>query len=83
MAKQRDGVLDAMRGIGIVLMVVGHSGFAGTAYIYLFHMALFFMLSGYFSTGGGSFGAAAFLWAATALPVAALCGRQHRLHGLQ
>ena len=48
MAKQRDGVLDAMRGIGIVLMVVGHSGFAGTAYIYLFHMALFFMLSGYF-----------------------------------
>ncbi len=48
MAKQRDGVLDAMRGIGIVLMVLGHSGFGGTSFIYLFHMALFFMLSGYF-----------------------------------
>ncbi len=48
MAKQRDGVLDAMRGIGIVLMVLGHSGFGGTDFIYLFHMALFFMLSGYF-----------------------------------
>lgn len=49
MAKQRDTVLDAMRGIGIVLMVVGHSGFGGSDFIYLFHMALFFMLSGYFS----------------------------------
>lgn len=48
MAKQRDAVLDAMRGIGIVLMVVGHSGFGGSDFIYLFHMALFFMLSGYF-----------------------------------
>ena len=48
MGKQRDAVLDAMRGIGIVLMVVGHSGFGGTSFIYLFHMALFFMLSGYF-----------------------------------
>lgn len=53
MAKQRDGVLDAMRGIGIVLMVVGHSGFGGTAFIYLFHMALFFMLSGYFFRPAG------------------------------
>lgn len=48
MTKQRDAALDAMRGIGIVLMVAGHSGFAGTDFIYLFHMALFFMLSGYF-----------------------------------
>ena len=48
MAKPRDAVLDAMRGIGIVLMVLGHSGFAGSDFIYLFHMALFFMLSGYF-----------------------------------
>lgn len=53
MAKQRDGVLDAMRGIGIVLMVMGHSGFGGTAFIYLFHMALFFMLSGYFFRPAG------------------------------
>lgn len=48
MAKQRDPVLDGMRGIGIVLMVVGHSGFGGSDFLYLFHMALFFMLSGYF-----------------------------------
>ena len=46
MAKQRDPVIDSMRGIGIVLMVLGHSGFPGTDFIYLFHMALFFMLSG-------------------------------------
>ena len=48
MAKPRDAALDAMRGIGIVLMVLGHSGFGGSDFIYLFHMALFFMLSGYF-----------------------------------
>ena len=54
MAKQRDPVLDSMRGIGIVLMVLGHSGFPGTDFIYLFHMALFFMLSGWlFSLRGG------------------------------
>lgn len=54
MAKQRDPVLDCMRGIGIVLMVLGHSGFPGTDFIYLFHMALFFMLSGwFFSLRGG------------------------------
>ena len=44
-----------MRGIGIVLMVLGHSGFPGTDFIYLFHMALFFMLSGWlFSLRGGA-----------------------------
>ena len=54
MAKQRDPVIDSMRGIGIVLMVLGHSGFPGTGFIYLFHMALFFMLSGWlFSLRGG------------------------------
>lgn len=54
MAKQRDPVIDSMRGIGIVLMVLGHSGYPGTDFIYLFHMALFFMLSGWlFSLRGG------------------------------
>ena len=48
MAKQRDLVLDSMRGIGIVLMVLGHAGFPSSSFIYLFHMALFFMLSGWF-----------------------------------
>ena len=33
MAKQRDPVLDSMRGIGIVLMVLGHAGFPGSSFI--------------------------------------------------
>lgn len=39
--------IDIMRAIGIILMVLGHSHCPGTYYIYLFHMALFFMISGY------------------------------------
>lgn len=37
------------KGIGIILMVLGHSGFSeyGTKVIYLFHMPLFMILSGY------------------------------------
>ena len=47
--KQRDVSLDVVKGLGIILMVVGHSGapVAVTNFIYLFHMALFFMASGY------------------------------------
>ena len=47
MKTKRDPVPDCIRGIGILLMVMGHSGFAGSDWIYLFHMALFFILSGY------------------------------------
>lgn len=47
-AKGRDPVFDRMRGIGIALVVLGHSGFAASDFIYLFHMPLFFMLSGWF-----------------------------------
>ena len=65
MAKQRDPVIDSMRGIGIVLMVLGHSGFPGTDFIYLFHMALFFMLSG---------------WLFSLHALAALCAGKHRLY---
>ena len=39
--------IDIMRAIGIILMVLGHSHCPGTYYIYLFHMALFFIISGY------------------------------------
>ena len=65
-----------MRGIGIVLMVLGHSGFPGTDFIYLFHMALFFMLSGWlFSLRGGPVHfikrKAVTLW---------LCAGKHRLY---
>ena len=46
---QRDQTLDILKGIGIILMVLGHSGtFSAVAdFVYLFHMALFFMASGY------------------------------------
>lgn len=43
----RNVTLDAVKGIGIILIVVGHCFFSFTSYIYLFHMALFFMVSGY------------------------------------
>lgn len=34
--------------IGIILVVIGHSGSKFTNFIYLFHMSLFFFISGYF-----------------------------------
>ena len=77
MAKQRDPVIDSMRGIGIVLMVLGHSGFPGTDFIYLFHMALFFMLSGWlFSLRGGP----VHFIKRKAVALAALCAGKHRLY---
>lgn len=45
--KDRDTTFDIMKGIGIALMVIGHSGAPFRDYIYLFHMPLFFMISGY------------------------------------
>ena len=44
---QRDSTLDCIKGYGICLMVCGHSGFPYRDWIYLFHMALFFIASGY------------------------------------
>lgn len=50
---------DTLRGIGIILMVMGHIGFgiAFDKYIHAFHMPLFFFVAGYFFTikGGSSF----------------------------
>lgn len=43
----RDTTLDAVKGIGIILMVLGHSGGPFHDFVYLFHMALFFMVSGF------------------------------------
>ncbi|WP_338433468.1 acyltransferase family protein [Clostridium tyrobutyricum] len=40
--------MDITKGLGIILVVIGHSGSPITSYIYLFHMALFFFISGYF-----------------------------------
>lgn len=46
----RDHTLDCMKGIAIILMVLGHAGpkFVQVGrFISLFHMGLFFMISGY------------------------------------
>ncbi len=44
---KRDERIDIIKGLAIVLMVIGHSGFPFKSVIYLFHMAVFFMVSGY------------------------------------
>lgn len=40
--------LDILKDIAIICMVAGHAGAPFTHFIYLFHMAVFFMASGYF-----------------------------------
>ena len=47
LTKKRDTTIDCMKGIAITLMVIGHSGFLHTQFLSLFHMAVFFMISGY------------------------------------
>lgn len=44
---KRNPLIDYMKAIGIILMVMGHSGSPITLWIYLFHMSLFFIISGY------------------------------------
>lgn len=50
MNSTRVGYFDILRGIGVVLMVMGHVTFgkAFDIYIHAFHMPLFFFVSGYF-----------------------------------
>ena len=48
MIKNRNQQMDVLRGIGIILVVLGHTAFPANHFIYLFHLAIFFMLSGYF-----------------------------------
>lgn len=43
----RDSTIDVIKGFGIILMVLGHCGFPFTGVVYMFHMAIFFMASGY------------------------------------
>ena len=58
---ERDIRFDLMRGVGILLMMLGHIPVEGFAYkwIYSFHMPMFFILSGLFTktttlfAGGG------------------------------
>lgn len=44
---ERKKELDIIKGCGILLMVIGHSGFPFWHFIYLFHMPIFFIASGY------------------------------------
>lgn len=44
---KRETNIDIIKGIGITLMVLGHSQFPLTHFIYLFHMPIFFIASGY------------------------------------
>lgn len=46
--KNRDLVWDAVKGVAIILMVIGHSGCPVylRRFIYLFHMGVFFYVSG-------------------------------------
>ena len=45
---KRDIVFDIFKGIGIILMVAAHAIAPGKSDIYLFHMAIFFIVSGIF-----------------------------------
>lgn len=49
MLKDRDRTLDLLKGVGIILMVLGHMHFNASfeRYIFGFHMPLFFVVSGY------------------------------------
>lgn len=40
-------LIDVIKGIGIICMVAGHCGVPFTKFIYLFHMAIFYIASGY------------------------------------
>lgn len=40
--------INVLKALGIIAMVLGHSGSPFVKYIYLYHMALFFFISGYF-----------------------------------
>ncbi len=44
----RNQTIDIMKGILIILVVYGHCNLPGTHFLYLFHMPVFFMISGYF-----------------------------------
>ncbi len=39
---------DIVKGLGIIAIVLGHSGYFAGAFVYLFHLALFFFITGYF-----------------------------------
>ncbi len=52
----RDQFWDAFKGIGILAIVLAHSGFPHFRFLYLFHIALFFFVSGIFMNSSMPFG---------------------------
>lgn len=46
--KQRINYMDILKGLAIIAVVMGHCGAIGSQIIYLFHIPLFFFISGYF-----------------------------------
>ncbi|OON87964.1 hypothetical protein BXO88_01960 [Oribacterium sp. C9] len=46
--RQRSLLWDIFKGFGIIFIVFGHTGKVGGAIVYLFHLALFFFVTGYF-----------------------------------
>lgn len=53
--RNREIWIDVCRAIGILLVVLGHSGSPFTVYIFGFHIPLFFILSGYLYKDSGDF----------------------------
>ena len=43
----RDYYWDIVKGLGIIAIVVGHTGSPLTPYVYMYHLVLFFFISGY------------------------------------
>lgn len=56
MSNKRVEILDMLKGLGILLMVIGHLEYGDTLnqYIYSFHMPLFYIVSGYLFKQGPS-----------------------------
>ena len=49
MEKMRNATFDMLKGIGILLVIIGHTFMKEIGpYIQAFHMPLFFMVAGYF-----------------------------------
>jgi fucose 4-O-acetylase-like acetyltransferase len=50
MIEKREDVFDIMKGVGIILMIIGHCAIPRLLwhFIFSFHMPLFFIISGFF-----------------------------------
>ena len=46
--ENRDQYWDVVKGAGVLLVLIGHTGAWPTPYLYMYHVALFFFVAGYF-----------------------------------